>query len=380
MKEINMRDIGKIEISIMKNDMNSLKKLLNEHPECLNYSDSSQGTLLHVASEEGNIEAIKYLLSLGLDINKCAGAFDANPLISAIVAKQCEAEKYLIDSGIELDTSTSLRNPLISAIYNREVECVKLLIEKGIDVNVTYTSQSGEKLNALSHAHTYGNDEIIELIENEVKRTNGSLDVHDDNQDELINYIEDKLGNIDQVITEVFSVDDVNIDINIINPTRDRDYITLVTNGMSYYPMGYSENDDEYKYAELVMKLPSYWKLDEKHCKDDRYGWPLKIMRMMGHLPHRSEGYINESVIIPNGIPGEPPLPYHIDTWLSAIMVCKCEDIPSLKYDKEKRVDFFTLVPICDEEIDEARKIGNDNFMKTLPLKDVVDEERGYED
>ncbi|MEW9990888.1 hypothetical protein AB2T77_12695 [Clostridium butyricum] len=49
------------------------------------------------------------------------------------------------------------------------------------------------------------------------------------------------------------------------------------------------------------------------------YGWPIKIIKMRAHLTHKSEGYIDESVIIPNGIPGEPPLPYHVDTWLSAI-------------------------------------------------------------
>lgn len=114
--KINMKDIGQINIAITNNDMISLKELLNEHPECLKYSDSSEGTLLHVAAEEGNVEAIKYLLSLELDMNKCAGAYDANALIPVISAKQIEAVKYLINKRIKLDTSTSLRNPLIAAI------------------------------------------------------------------------------------------------------------------------------------------------------------------------------------------------------------------------------------------------------------------------
>ncbi|MEX0155450.1 suppressor of fused domain protein [Clostridium butyricum] len=49
--------------------------------------------------------------------------------------------------------------------------------------------------------------------------------------------------------------------------------MTLVTNGMSSYPMRYSEKDNEFKYAELIIKLPSEWKLDEKNFKDEAYLW-----------------------------------------------------------------------------------------------------------
>ena len=379
-KEINMRDIGKIEICIMKNDIELLKKLLNEHQEYLNYADSFIGTFLHVAAKNGNIEGMKCLLRLGIDINKCAGGFDANALVSAISSNQFEAAKYLLDAGIEIDTSTSLRNPLISAIYHRNAECVKLLIEKGIDVNITYNRINGEQLNALSHAHTYGTDEIIDIIEKEVNKTGGNQINTNNYDNKVTNYIEKYLGNIDETIREILPGSKVSININIIRPTKERNYITLVTSGMSEYSMGYSENDEENKYAELMMKLPPDWKLDESHCKSDTYGCPLRILRMIGHLPHNSEGYISERVIIPNGIQGDVPLPFHADTWLSAIMICKSEDIPSLNFEQNKRIDFFTVVPICDEEIELARKMGNNKFMNTLPMKDIVDEKRGFEE
>lgn len=378
-KKVNPRDVGNIKIAIMKSDIELVKKLLNEHLECLNYTDSNTGTLLHFAAEEGNIEVIKYLLSLGVDINRRGGTFDASALRSAIASGNTEAAKYLLDAGIEMDTGTGLRNPLLAAIFNRQVECVKLLIERGIDVSIVY--EKGEKkMSALTHAHTYGTQEIIDIIEKEVSKSVEKEMYNMKENNELVNYIEKHLGKIDETISEIIPGSRVKVDINIIRPTKERNYITLITTGMSEYAMGYSEDDSEYKYAELMMKLPPDWKLDKEHCKSDAYGWPLKILRMSAHLPHNNDGIISNEVIIPNGIPGDVPLPYHVDTWLSAVMFCDSEDIPPLKVNKGIRIDFFTLVPICDEEIETAINMGSNNFMHTLPTKDIVDEARGFED
>ncbi|ARC83439.1 ankyrin repeat family protein [Clostridium argentinense CDC 2741] len=381
-----MTILGKIYVAIMKHDLDSLKKLLEEHPEYINYVDSSDGTLLHRAAMDGNVEIVKYLLSLGLDINKRSGEFDCSALKNAVSYENIDVVKYLLDAGAEIDTSDIFRNPLFSVTRNEKVDCTKLLIEKGIDVSVSYKKEDGELWDALRQARVYArNREIVDIIE---KEANKKLDDKAERKEEfdcqysdkVVNHIEKHLGTIDQTISEIIPGSKVKIDINIIKPTKEKDYITLITKGMSDYPMGYSEDDDEYKYAELMMKLPSNWNLDKNSCKTDRYGWPLRILRRFAHLPHQNEGYITERVIIPNGIPGDVPLPFHVDTWLSTIMFCISEDIPSLPLDKNEKVDFFTLVPICEEEIDSARRMGSNKFMHTLPTRDVVDEERGFED
>lgn len=381
-----MTILGKIYVAIMKHDLDSLKKLLEEHPEYINYVDPSDGTLLHRAAMDGNVEIVKYLLSLDLDINKRSGEFDCSALKKAVSYENIDVVKYLLDSGAEIDTSNIFRNPLFSVTRNEKVDCTKLLIEKGIDVSISYKKEDGELWDALRQARVYArNREIVDIIEKEAnKKLKGKVEEKEEcdcqDGDKVLNHIEKYLGTIDQTISEMIPGSKVKIDINIIKPTKEKDYITLITKGMSDYPMGYSENDGEYKYAELMMKLPSNWKLDENSCKTDRYGWPLNILRRFAHLPHQSEGYITERVIIPNGIPGDVPLPFHVDTWLSTTMFCISEDIPSLVLDKDEKVDFFTLVPICEEEIDSARRMGSNKFMDTLPTRDIVDEERGFED
>lgn len=381
-----MTILGKIYVAIMKHDLDSLKKLLKGHPEYINYVDSSDGTLLHRTAMDGNVEIVKYLLSLGLDINKRSGEFDCSALKKAVSYENIDVVKYLLDAGAEIDTSNIFRNPLFSVTRNEKVDCTKLLIEKGIDVSISYKKEDGELWDALRQARVYArNREIVDIIE---KEANKKLDDKIERKeafdcqysDKVVNHIEKYLGTIDQTISEIIPGSKVKIDINIIKPTKEKDYIALITKGMSDYLMGYSEDGSEYKYAELMMKLPPNWNLDENSCKTDRYGWPLKILRRFAHLPHQSEGYITERVIIPNGIPGDVPLPFHVDTWLSTTMFCISEDIPSLVLDKDRKVDFFTLVPICEEEIEPARRMGSNKFMHTLPTRDVVDEKRGFED
>ena len=71
----------------------------------------------------------------------------------------------------------------------------------------------------------------------------------------MIDYIEKNLGKIDITIGKILSGSGVDIDMNLIRPTKEKNYITLATNGMSSYPMRYSEKDNEFKYVELIFLL-----------------------------------------------------------------------------------------------------------------------------
>ncbi len=105
--------------------------------------------------------------------------------------------------------------------------------------------------------------DIAELIEENMnKKGINSITpsmVTKGNQDSTIEYIEKHLGKIDVTIGEKVQSGDVAVKVHIIFPKGGKDYYTLVTSGMSDKSMEYSESDKEYKFAELVMKLPSLW-------------------------------------------------------------------------------------------------------------------------
>lgn len=203
-------------------------------------------------------------------------------------------------------------------------------------------------------------------------------DMIEDDGNVVVEHIEKYLGCIDSSINEIVPGSRVSIDVNIINPSKERNYFTLVTTGMCEYPMGFSVEDNEYKYAELLIKLPANWKLDQESCKDEENYWPIKMLRLIGHLPHIYEGIINEEVIIPNGQPGGTVIPFNNGTELSRIMICVSEDIPPYVFDDGAKIDFYTLVPITDLEEELVRKNGSNAVMHMLKSKDIVDLEREY--
>ncbi|WP_051560299.1 suppressor of fused domain protein [Clostridium beijerinckii] len=203
-------------------------------------------------------------------------------------------------------------------------------------------------------------------------------DMIEDDGDVVVEHIEKYLGCIDSSIYEIVPGSKVSIQVNVIKPSKEKNYFTLVTTGMCEYPMGFSTEDNQYKYAELLIKLPSDWKLDQESCKDEENYWPIKMLRLIGHLPHIYEGIVNEEVIIPNGQNGGAVIPFKNGTELSRIMICVSDDIPPYVFDDGAKIDFYTLVPITELEEELVRRNGSDAVMHMLKSKDVVDLDREY--
>lgn len=382
-KELDLKYAGQIARAIKNNDVEMAKKLLEGHLEYLNYDSESRGTFIYMAAWKGAIDCIKYLLSIGENVNRKSLAYKETALAKAASSSQPETVKFLLEHGAKMDVSKPTTNPLFSAIYARNLECVKILLDAGIDVTVDYKDGPGD---AYTYARNYSSDEIVMIIQDKLKESGVKIEneikkekhimLKEDDGTKIKNYMQKYLGSFDGAISEIVPGSKVSIDINIINPTSERNYITLITTGMSEYPMEYV--DGEYKYAELIIKLPPNWKLDPESCKDEENYWPIRMLRLLGHLPHLNPGYINEQVIVPHGEPEEPPYPFTKKTWLSSLMLCKSEDIPSYVFEDGTKIDFFTLVPITVDEEALVKEKGSNNVMHMLKSKDVVDLERDY--
>lgn len=382
-KELDFKYARQIVRAIRNNDAVKAKELLDGHLEYLSYDKKSKGTFIYIAAGEGAIECMKYLLSIGEDINRKSIALQETALAQAAFSNQPQMVKFLLEHGAEMDTSNINSNPLFNAIYARSVECVKILLDAGIDVTVKYEDGPGD---AYRYARNNSSMEIVLLIQdklkelgievkNEIKKER-HIEMKEDDGSKVINHIEKYLGSFNGCISEVVPGSKVSIDINIINPTSERNYITLVTTGMSEYPMAYTSG--EYKYAELIIKLPTDWKLDQESCKDEENYWPIRMLRLLGHLPHLNPGYINEQVIVPHGEPDDAPYPFTERTWLSSLMLCKAEDIPNYVFEDGTKIDFFTLVPITIDEEPLVKEKGSNEVMHMLKSKDVVDLSREY--
>ena len=84
------------------------------------------------------------------------------------------------------------------------------------------------------------------------------------------------------------------MDICAVPPSAERDYCTLVTMGMGAHRMNVPEELAEYKLerAELAIALPKDWKLKQEDMRDERWYWPIRLLKTLARLPIASDTWL----------------------------------------------------------------------------------------
>jgi hypothetical protein len=96
---------------------------------------------LHEAVIQGDLEAVKQLISSGTDVNEPEKMSGSSPLISASLFGKTEIAEYLIKSGADVnlknnDGSTALH----TSAFFCQVEIVEMLLKNGADKTITNNS------------------------------------------------------------------------------------------------------------------------------------------------------------------------------------------------------------------------------------------------
>ncbi|MFJ5772511.1 suppressor of fused domain protein [Psychrobacillus sp. NPDC093180] len=361
-----------IRSAIKKGNTEKVVELIGSNAGSLN-TMTPFGTWLHVAASKGELDIVKKLLELGLYINMLGGVYGGGALNEAASAGYIDVVRYLLAYGAELDVSEPERNPLFGAISNGHVEIANLLIESGIDTDIKYSGESKKNMDALTFAKEQGQEEIMKLLEDKkgFSTTTTAKDNSKDHQDKILEHLVKHIGNIKNTISETVPGSRVSVNIHIIPPSINKEFITLVTTGMSDEPMIFTEKENELKYAELLLKLPSSWKVEEDNLNDQNNGWPFRWLRKVAHIPHIYDGWLEEGVILPNG---EPPQPFASDTKLSSILVCRPQETELENLNtKQGKVHFYSLVPIYDEERSVALEKGHGYLLEKMREKGISD-------
>ncbi|MFS1514347.1 suppressor of fused domain protein [Chengkuizengella sp. SCS-71B] len=362
-----------IRSAIKKGNLEKVVELIDSNVELLNMM-TPFGTWLHVAASRGELDIVKKLIELGLNINMLGGVYGGGALNEAASAGHIDVVRYLLSCGAEMEVGEPERNPLFGAISNGHVDIAKLLIESGIDTDVKYSGESKKDRDALTFAKELGEKEIIKLLESQkgwsttVTKTNENIQDH---HDEILEHVAKYFGSIKNTISETVPGSRVSVHIQIIPPTLNKDFITLVTTGMSDEPMDYSDKESVFKYAELLLKLPSSWIVEEDIMKDQNNYWPLGWLRKVAHIPHIYDGWLEEGVILPNG---EPPQPFAPNTKLSCILVCRPKESGlDNVHTKKGNIHIYTLLPIYEEERNFALEKGHEYLLKRMSEKGISD-------
>jgi hypothetical protein len=191
--------------------------------------------------------------------------------------------------------------------------------------------------------------------------------------EEISDHIEKHIGEVSMVFHELIS-DTVHIDVHHVKPTTSRPFHTLVTSGMSDLPMSVPEDIDSTNFMELMITLPEYWKIDEESFKDERWYWPVRQLKHLARFPHKYETWLAWGHTIPNGDPAEP---YSSDTKLNGMIILPSVNVPddfyNLEIDKNKKVEFFGIIPLFEEEMNLKLAKGSDALLDKFDKHGISD-------
>ena len=106
-------------------------------------------------------------------------------------------------------------------------------------------------------------------------------------------HIQQYFGKFENVFHELSSPD-IHVDICVVPPSKERYYYTLVTMGMGAHRMNVPGELAEYKLerAELAIALPGNWKLKREDLKNERWYWPIRLLKTLARLPIASDTWL----------------------------------------------------------------------------------------
>jgi hypothetical protein len=202
-----------------------------------------------------------------------------------------------------------------------------------------------------------GGSEIkrYELRDREIEFAAGDPDLIDG----LTAHMQRHLGQEGDVFHELVS-DVVHIDLLHASPTDDLPCHTLMTCGMSERPMAVPAELPEARYAELMLRLPPEWPLEDEAFQDESIYWPLRVLKFLARFPHEYETWLGYGHTVPHG---DPPEPFAPNTELcGAILLPPVLGPDGFEHAEAagREINVLAVIPLHADEMDLKLRKGSE--------------------
>ena len=164
-------------------------------------------------------------------------------------------------------------------------------------------------------------------------------------------HIKDTFGEFEHVFHDLVSPD-IHVDICVVPPSEERNYYTLVTMGMGAHRMNVPVELAEYKLerAELAIALPPDWKLDEESLKDERWYWPIGLLKVLARLPISGDTWLGF------GHTMDKQSPFAENTTLCGALLVGPQDVvwnggEVCTLPSGEEVNFYQVIPLYRNEL-----------------------------
>lgn len=173
----------------------------------------------------------------------------------------------------------------------------------------------------------------------------------------LQRHIERNIGKIADVYHERFS-EKLHVDVCVVEPTKEKNWYTLVTMGMGAYRMSLPEQLKNHRRprAELVLRLPASWKI---HSFRGKWRWPLSLLADLARYP------LLENTFLSAGHTVDMQRRLFRNVGYTGALLIPTE-LPGCLLPSMEMTDFYQVIPLYPEELEFKRLMGLDPLMERL--------------
>lgn len=203
-------------------------------------------------------------------------------------------------------------------------------------------------------------------------RKNSEPEVYsEDEMSAIEQHIKNTFGEFENVFHELVSPD-IHVDICVVPPSERRNYYTLVTMGMGAHRMNVPEELAEYKLerAELAIALPPDWKLDKDSMQEERWYWPIGLLKVLARLPISNDTWLGF------GHTMEKQSPFAEDTKLTAAILTGPQGVEEggevCTLPSGEEVNFYQVLPLYREEMEYKMEHDADALLERLAAVSFV--------
>ena len=194
-------------------------------------------------------------------------------------------------------------------------------------------------------------------------------DYSEEEADKVESFISENFGHFDSVFHE-FASDEIHVDICIIPPTNERNFITLVTMGMGAKKMNVPSDmkDQPRSRAELLICLPPDWPLSKDSLEEGKWYWPIYLLKALTRLPFGENSWIGYGHSIEFGEP------FDESTQQKGAMLVNPQFANSnqCSLTKRKVINFYQIIPLYKEEMDFKMEHDAEELLKFFTKEDMI--------
>jgi suppressor of fused protein SUFU len=140
--------------------------------------------------------------------------------------------------------------------------------------------------------------------------------------------------------------------------------------------MAAPEELPEGRHAELMLRLPPDWPMEEAAFEDESAYWPIRLLKVLARLPHEYGTWLWYGHTIPNG---DPPEPYAPNTELCGAILLRPVPGPD-GFDHAdvagRQISILAALPIHADEMDLKLERGAEELAELFDkaeLSELVD-------